>query len=253
MTLTAPRALPRRHGAQLGGLLAALQPPLAQQRAKRRGQGCGSQTETMASAHAVFAIAGHPDRIPQGSVASVRAGQSGQRLCRRAIAFDAAVEPVYRFDKAAVIVSLDADFMGAMPGHVRYVRDFAAGRRAEAPVEQVHNRLYAVESTPSLVGANADHRLPLPAGKIEAFARALAHEVGIRTATGNAADAAIPNNWVRAVARDLQAQRGAGLGLPAITSRLSCMHWPTPLTTALATPARRLCTQTPSSPIRSIR
>ena len=75
------------------------------------------------------------------------------------LAFDAAVEPVYHFDKAAVIVSLDADFMGAMPGHVRYVRDFAAGRRAEAPVEQIHNRLYAVESTPSLVGANADHRL----------------------------------------------------------------------------------------------
>ena len=35
------------------------------------------------------------------------------------------------------------------------------------------NRLYVVESTPSSTGAKADHRLPVQAGEVESFARAL--------------------------------------------------------------------------------
>ncbi|HXG55255.1 MAG TPA: TAT-variant-translocated molybdopterin oxidoreductase, partial [Vicinamibacterales bacterium] len=41
----------------------------------------------------------------------------------------AATQPVYHFDKADVVVSLDADFINCGPGSVRYQRDFADRRR----------------------------------------------------------------------------------------------------------------------------
>ncbi|HXF27012.1 MAG TPA: TAT-variant-translocated molybdopterin oxidoreductase [Bryobacteraceae bacterium] len=45
------------------------------------------------------------------------------------LAFGRAVEPVYHFENADVIVSLDSDFFSHGPGHVRYARDWADQRR----------------------------------------------------------------------------------------------------------------------------
>ena len=44
------------------------------------------------------------------------------------LAFGKPVNPVYKFDKADVIVSLDADFLTCGAGHVRYARDFSSRR-----------------------------------------------------------------------------------------------------------------------------
>ena len=82
-------------------------------------------------------------------------------------------ETVYHFDKADVILSLDADFLACGPGSVRYARDFADRRRVSEE-RKTMNRLYAVESTPSLTGAKADHRLPMRASDVEGFARQIA-------------------------------------------------------------------------------
>ncbi|HEU5411527.1 MAG TPA: TAT-variant-translocated molybdopterin oxidoreductase, partial [Candidatus Acidoferrales bacterium] len=41
------------------------------------------------------------------------------------LAFGEYVHPVYHFENADVIVSLDADFLSMGPGHVRYTRDYA--------------------------------------------------------------------------------------------------------------------------------
>src|ERR1019366_10235343 len=40
--------------------------------------------------------------------------------------------PIYRVDKADVILSLDADFLYSGPGAVRYARDFASQRLSES-------------------------------------------------------------------------------------------------------------------------
>src|SRR5271154_722613 len=86
------------------------------------------------------------------------------------LAFGEALETQYRLENAAVIVSLDADFLSAgYPGNVRYIRDFAKKRNPDAEM----SRLYVVESTPSSTGAKADHRLPMRAAEIENFALAL--------------------------------------------------------------------------------
>ncbi|MGE5277932.1 MAG: TAT-variant-translocated molybdopterin oxidoreductase [Acidobacteriota bacterium] len=118
------------------------------------------------------------------------------------LAFGEAVEPRYAFDRADVILSLEADFLGAGAAQPRSVRDFASRRRAERT-----NRLYVVESTPSLTGARADHRRPLSPPQIEAFARAVARAVGA-VSSGPAADP-----LVAAVAKDLQDRRGSSLVL----------------------------------------
>src|SRR5258707_1080922 len=72
------------------------------------------------------------------------------------MAFGQPVNTVYDFSKADRILSLDADFLAAMPGTLRYARDFAARRRiTEGKTEM--SRLYMIETTPTTTGAAADH------------------------------------------------------------------------------------------------
>jgi MoCo/4Fe-4S cofactor protein with predicted Tat translocation signal len=117
---------------------------------------------------------------------------------------------IYHFDKADVVVALDADFLTSGPGSVRYSKDFSARRRVNDANKSM-NRLYAIESTPTLTGGKADHRLPLRASEIEGFARQLAGAIGAAEppASGSplpsARDAA---KWVQAIAKDLQAHKG---------------------------------------------
>ena len=145
-------------------------------------------------------------------------------VSRPAAAITGSASPIYHFDRADVLVSLDADFLGCGPASVRYARDFADRRRVTDERKEM-NRLYAVESTPSLTGAKADHRLPLAASDIEGFARQLANAVGAAASPelvasqgdrqAEAGRAPSPgqaspdiSKWVAAIAKDLQAHRG---------------------------------------------
>src|ERR1700723_3887877 len=97
------------------------------------------------------------------------------------MAFGQPVEPRYDFEKADVIVSLDADFLYAgFPGNVRYIRDFAKRRNPDGKM----NRLYVIESTPTTTGAKADHRLPVRAHEIEKFAQGLSSRLPVNPPTG---------------------------------------------------------------------
>ncbi len=66
------------------------------------------------------------------------------------------------------------------------------------------NRLYVVESTYTVTGTMADHRLRLPASQIGAFLVAIAKELKI-AGLPNLPDlgTAFPEKWVKAVAKDL--------------------------------------------------
>jgi Fe-S-cluster-containing dehydrogenase component len=92
---------------------------------------------------------------------------------------------------------------------VRYARDFASGRRVISHESARMNRLYVAEPTPTITGANADHRLPIAARDIEAIAKAIARELGIETAV--AAPVASADSWIRAVVDDIRANRGASV------------------------------------------
>ena len=124
------------------------------------GQGLRFLTETVTSPSLVAQVSQILQTYPQArwhrwepiSRENVYAGMQ--------LAFGRALEPRYRFDAADVVLSLDADPFAWAPGRLRYMHDFGARRR---PEQARLNRIYAVESTPSLLGAVAEHRLPLAA------------------------------------------------------------------------------------------
>jgi molybdopterin-containing oxidoreductase family iron-sulfur binding subunit len=126
-------------------------------------------------------------------------------------AFGSYVETRYRFDLADVIVSLDADFLSDLPGHVRYSHDFAATRRVATGRTNL-SRLYAVASAPSIASGIADHRWWLRASEVGSLANALAAELGL---TANAIrpppPAGVSPDAFRALVQDLQTHRGTSL------------------------------------------
>jgi molybdopterin-containing oxidoreductase family iron-sulfur binding subunit len=126
------------------------------------------------------------------------------------LAFGEYVDAQYRFDRADVVVALDADFLGCGAGSLRYAKDFSARRRPEQADRM--NRLYSVETMPSLTGSRADHRLPAKPSEILEVARAIARSVGAGGAGGSGgAGGADVQKWIDAVAKDLQAHRGSSL------------------------------------------
>ena len=118
----------------------------------------------------------------------------------------------YDFDKAEVIVAFDSDFVSDLPGSLRYARQFAAHRRI-ADHEVKMNRLYCVESYPTLTGTLSDHRLSLKPTDVGHLAHALARELGVAVPELPAPSEAAQKyaHWIRAVARDLKKHRGACL------------------------------------------
>jgi MoCo/4Fe-4S cofactor protein with predicted Tat translocation signal len=123
------------------------------------------------------------------------------------LAFGEDVNTYYRFDKAAVILALDADFLSQVPGSVRYARDFIEKRRVRAGTTQM-NRLYVVESTPTITGAMADHRLPMRATEISHFTSAVAQELSVLEGGGAQAER---SQWLKAAVSDLRNHQGASL------------------------------------------
>jgi MoCo/4Fe-4S cofactor protein with predicted Tat translocation signal len=123
------------------------------------------------------------------------------------LAFGSYLNTVYRPEKADVILSLDSDFLGSGPGHIRYAREFSRRRKLNGP-DDTMNRLYVVEPTPSVTGATADHRWPLRSSEVEIFARALAGKLGLG---GSAATPQGAEKWLDAVAKDLQKHKGTSL------------------------------------------
>ncbi len=95
------------------------------------------------------------------------------------MAFGQVVDVQPQYDKAKVIVALDADFLGLDSPTPLPTKQFSKGRKVatEADLEKV-NRLYAVESQFSLTGSNADHRLRMKSADVKQFAMDLAASLG---------------------------------------------------------------------------
>ncbi|HJU17490.1 MAG TPA: TAT-variant-translocated molybdopterin oxidoreductase [Stellaceae bacterium] len=122
-------------------------------------------------------------------------------------AFGRVVAAVPKLDKADIILAVDSDLLNEAPGHLAHARAFARRRRELASGGR-GNRLYAIESTPTVTGANADHRFVVAAAQMEPVLRALAAHIGIgpREWAGGAAP-----SWLPAVAADLAQHKGRAL------------------------------------------
>ena len=181
---------------------------LAAQQASK-GAGIRILTETVASPTLGAQLQEFLTRFPQAKwVQWEPFGRHNAREGSR-LAFGDYADPQYAIEKADVILSLDADFLCAGNGGLKHARAFASRRRIEGDRAEL-SRFYAVESTPTNSGTKADHRLPLRASEIEAFARAVAAAVGVAGA-GSATAPQAAQRWMGPLVKDLQAARGRSL------------------------------------------
>ena len=139
------------------------------------------------------------------------------QLAGNALAFGRRLRTDAHFDKAKVIVSIDSDFLNLSTNNVEYVRRFTDRRRNVEGNASDISRLYSVESTFSVTGSNSDHRLRLKPSDIQAFAYALAAQVGAVAGYSNHMSS---NEFLTDLAADLVAHAGnslvvAGDGMPA--------------------------------------
>jgi MoCo/4Fe-4S cofactor protein with predicted Tat translocation signal len=115
----------------------------------------------------------------------------------------------YDLSKADVIVSLESDFLNSGPAAMAYARQF--GRKRGLESVETPNRLYAIESAPSVSGSLADHHFTVKSGEIASVAYQLAKACGVAAAP--AAQGTAPS-WLSAVADDLTKAKGRSVVIP---------------------------------------
>ena len=124
--------------------------------------------------------------------------------------YGTAAIPTYRLDRANVIVSFGADFLGTWLSPIEHAKQYSKGRKISTENPNM-SRHFQFESNMSLTGANADYRTPIKASQsglaILALYNLLAGRGGVAAATGTAIE--IPN--LERAANELWAARGNSL------------------------------------------
>jgi len=184
----------------------------AELEAQRLSQGAGLRilTETVTSPTLAQQMTNLLSKFPQAKWHQYQPAGRDNIVQGSRLAFGAVVDTLYRFDSAEVVLSIGADFLFHGPASVRYARDFANKRRVNSTDGEM-NRLYVVETTPSVTGAMADHRLALSPSAIERFTKQIAKGVGLAMAADDGESFKPQANWLRALIRDLQSHRGRSI------------------------------------------
>src|SRR5205823_1950821 len=101
--------------------------------------------------------------------------------------------------------SLDSDFLYTHPAHLLYARQFAASRRISAQNQEM-NRLYVAESSPTITGSMADHRLALSSARIADLAGHLSQDIAsLGAPASRRLFSEAETRWLSSVVRDLKA------------------------------------------------
>ena len=98
-------------------------------------------------------------KYPNSRVVTYDPVSSAALLAANQQSFGIRAVPNYRFDKAEVIASFGADFLGTWISPVEYARDYATNRKIRNVKGASMSRHYQVESHMSLTGSNADNRI----------------------------------------------------------------------------------------------
>ncbi|MCF7687216.1 MAG: TAT-variant-translocated molybdopterin oxidoreductase [Cephaloticoccus sp.] len=174
------------------------------------GAGLAFLAEESASPTRSRLVAKLRSKFPRAIWAEYEPVQDEPPLVAAQAAFGKDVKPLYRFAKAKRVVAIDADFLHAESGSLFYAREFTKGRKVVKRDDPM-NRLYAVESTFTLTGSMADHRLRLASSHMLAFAAALANKVmGASPLDTLAQGLEFPRQaeWLQACADDLRSHKG---------------------------------------------
>jgi MoCo/4Fe-4S cofactor protein with predicted Tat translocation signal len=120
------------------------------------------------------------------------------------------VVPRIAFDKAAVVVALDSDFLGLDCTTVLAVKEFVRARKIVNEESPTMNRLYTIEPQFSVTGAAADHRYRIKSSEVAAYASALLNAIQAHSnplkVVGQGSSTA--DKALSAIAKDLLANRG---------------------------------------------
>ena len=181
---------------------------LDEQRPKQ-GAGIRFLTETITSPTLAAQLKGILTEFPQAKWHQYEPVNNDNARAGAMMAFGQPVNTIYDFSKADRILSLDADFLSAHPGMLKYARDFAARRRVTEDKKEM-SRLYVIETTPTTTGASADHHWAVKPSEILSITRSLASQATlaedskIRESTGGP-------EWIDALAKDFQQYKGASI------------------------------------------
>lgn len=188
-----------------------------------QGRGFALLTEQV-PAPAVRRILEHLRQVwPQANWYSFEPIDYNEVLSGTEIAFGQRLLPRVRLQQCDCLVLLDADCLGIDIDNLSHARSFAQ-RRQLGPGGHHFNRLYVVESTYTITGTVADHRLRLPASLIGSFLLALVRQLRELAARGidwqfpAAIEAKLADclpesarRWLTPLARELQQHPGRAM------------------------------------------
>lgn len=177
---------------------------LAQQRAKQ-GAGIRILTETVTSPTLYAQMQDVLMRYPAAKWIQWEPIGHGRRMGTQ-MAFGQFLNPIYKFDQADVVLSIDGNFLANGPAGVRHARDFASKRILRGG-NTTQSRFYAVETTPSSTGCKADHRQAIKPSEVVGFVRGLAATLGGAPAAGPLSG----SKFYSALVKDLQAAKGKSI------------------------------------------
>ena len=183
-----------------------LRTALAVERARlaaQRGRGLRILTGTVTSPTLAAQLDAMRDHYPEAQWTqwepinrdAVRAGAM--------LAYGKPVDVIARLDQVDVLLAVESDLLSTAPGHLRYARDFASRRNPSRTATM--SRIYAIESTPTLVGSAADHRFIASPAQLRQWLGAIANGI-----LENAPSPSTPD-WVSAIIADLKGARGRAL------------------------------------------
>jgi molybdopterin-containing oxidoreductase family iron-sulfur binding subunit len=188
---------------------------LDEQRPKQ-GAGMRFLTETVTSPTLAAQLKGILTEFPGAKWHQYEPVNNDNARAGAMMAFGQPVNTIYDFSKADRILSLDADFLSAHPGTLKYARDFAARRRRLVAIydqildeSALMNRLYVIETTPTTTGAAADHHWSVKPSELLKAANTITNGVVGKNADGTTSTSSV--DLVDAITRDLQQHKGASI------------------------------------------
>jgi MoCo/4Fe-4S cofactor protein with predicted Tat translocation signal len=171
-------------------------------------------THTLLSPTTKKAIADFTAKFPNTKVVTYDPVSSSALLQANEESFGMKMVPDYHFDKAEVIVSFDADFLGTWVSPTEFARKYAENRK----IEDTHNPSMSyhvqVESHMSLTGSNADNRILVKPSEQGAAIVALYNEVAALTGGSRVSGPSLEADKVakfKKIAQRLADNRGASL------------------------------------------
>ena len=180
-------------------------------KATQGGQGVYFLSETITSPTLATQWAEVQKTYPNARLVQWEPVNRDSAMAASKAAFGSYTDVRYKLENADVILSLDADFLGGIqhPGFLPMASAYAERHRYDAEdANKPMNRMYIVESMPTVTGFKAEHRLALKPSELATFATALA---GGGTASFSNPDAA---RFMAALQQDLKAASGRCVVIP---------------------------------------